>query len=977
MKKLLLNKLWLRVWLLVTVMTTALAGTVWADEVTLVSGSGTSGYAVPDGWTSSGTVAGGQYLKFDDGTITSPEFAPHTGLSFTYTVATFGSGTNHPLTIRILNASTNAVIVEKTTSTPTSSSYISTGSPLSLGDVDVAFKIQLYAPTGKGVRLRNYSIKGTPAGASGLEDNDLALTGAPIALNFDLYNNSSAQVINYTTSSTGAVTIADNDYASFDIDDENQTITVTPIAVTPSAQTITVNQAVDKDYDAGSATFTLTITDSTPIPTHTVTFSVNGVTSTQDFEEGAVVVFPNDPASVDNMVFKGWVSEAIEGTTNEAPIYVTSPIMGQNDVTYYAVFAEQLGSGDPSWTETALADLTASDIFVIVGGGYAMTNDNGTSSAPAAEAITVSAGKLTTPTPVPDNIKWNVTGNATDGYIFYPNGTTETWLYCNTTASTSSNNNMRVGTGNRKVFELNASGYLVTKDNNTTRYLSLYDNQDFRGYINTLNGAFVPVFYKYSSPISYSGYCTSFVVATVARPTIEVADNPFTFSTTATITCETEGAAIKYSYDGENWSNYEGALTITATTTIYAKAVKDETESSVASVTATKNLATPTVTVSGDLTLDLNGETDVNAGALTAAVTYNEAAVEGAVVTWTSSAPDVATIDENTGAVTIKTRGTVTFTAAYAGNSDYAEATGTKQFTVTDSKVPGSAGNPYTVAQARAAIDAGTGVTGVYATGIVSEIVTAFNPTYGNITYNISADGSTEGDQLQAYRGFSYNGDWFESAADIQLGDVVVIYGNLKNYKGTYEFNQENQLVSLVEAATVGSAGYTTYVTRKDVSFPAEVEAYIATTVNGAQEYVTLTQVNSAPKGTALVLKNEGTFTLNPTASPDDVTGNLLLASDGTVTGDESTIFALGKKNDEVGFYLVADGQTVPAGKAYLSVPAAVKGFLAFDFGDIDAIKTVQGAGLKDAAIFNLAGQRMSRMHRGVNLVNGKKIILK
>ena len=133
-----------------------------ADVVTLVSGSGTSGYTIPVGWESSGEVAGGGYLLINDGTITSPVFNPHTGLSFTYSVATFGSGTNHPLTIRILNASTNVVIVEETTATPESSSYINTGSPISLGDVDVPFKIQFYAPRGKGVRLRNYSITGTP-----------------------------------------------------------------------------------------------------------------------------------------------------------------------------------------------------------------------------------------------------------------------------------------------------------------------------------------------------------------------------------------------------------------------------------------------------------------------------------------------------------------------------------------------------------------------------------------------------------------------------------------------------------------------------------------------------------------------------------------------------------------------------------------------------------------------------------------------
>ena len=129
----------------------------------------------------------------------------------------------------------------------------------------------------------------------------------------------------------------------------------------------------------------------------------------------------------------------------------------------------------------------------------------------------------------------------------------------------------------------------------------------------------------------------------------------------------------------------------------------------------------------------------------------------------------------------------------------------TKEITLTQGgnpEAPGTENNPYTVAQARAAIDAETGVTGVYATGIVSEIVTAYNSQFGNISYNISADGSTTGDQLQAYRGKSYNGENFTSADDIQVGDIVVIYGNLKNYQGTYEFDSNNQLVSLQREKT-------------------------------------------------------------------------------------------------------------------------------------------------------------------------------
>ena len=109
--------------------------------------------------------------------------------------------------------------------------------------------------------------------ASGLENCDLALTDAPVELSFDLYNNSAAQIINYTTSSTGAVSVAASDYATFSVDQTNKTITVTPTAVTPSAQTITVSQAADETYDAGSTTFTLTVSDSTPFAGGDVTFT--------------------------------------------------------------------------------------------------------------------------------------------------------------------------------------------------------------------------------------------------------------------------------------------------------------------------------------------------------------------------------------------------------------------------------------------------------------------------------------------------------------------------------------------------------------------------------------------------------------------------------------------------------------------------------------------------------------------------------
>ena len=127
----------------------------------------------------------------------------------------------------------------------------------------------------------------------------------------------------------------------------------------------------------------------------------------------------------------------------------------------------------------------------------------------------------------------------------------------------------------------------------------------------------------------------------------------------------------------------------------------------------------------------------------------------------------------------------------------------TKEITLTqggDPNTPGTEDNPYTVAQARAAIDAGTGVTGVYVSGIVSQ-VDSYNSTYHSITYWISDDGTTTSDQFEVYSGKGINGADFSSVNDIKVGDVVVVYGDIKKYNSDYEFNYNNELVSLQRPA--------------------------------------------------------------------------------------------------------------------------------------------------------------------------------
>lgn len=103
----------------------------------------------------------------------------------------------------------------------------------------------------------------------------------------------------------------------------------------------------------------------------------------------------------------------------------------------------------------------------------------------------------------------------------------------------------------------------------------------------------------------------------------------------------------------------------------------------------------------------------------------------------------------------------------------------------------------YTPSEAIALIDAGKGLkTPVYVKGIVSKIVTKYSSSYGNITFNVSADGTEEGDQFQFYRNIkAENTPWTDEDIKPGVGDEVIGCGTLTKYNTTYEFNFNNYLV--------------------------------------------------------------------------------------------------------------------------------------------------------------------------------------
>lgn len=212
-----------------------------------------------------------------------------------------------------------------------------------------------------------------------------------------------------------------------------------------------------------------------------------------------------------------------------------------------------------------------------------------------------------------------------------------------------------------------------------------------------------------------------------------------------------------------------------------------------------------------------------------------------------------------------------------------------------------------------------------------------------------------------------------EVGADGEL-TIGIEYNHTTGADGSWVVVGNFRLTSLgaADVATVTEAGYATYVAPFDIKeIPAGVDAYAA---QDKGSYIHLEQVNAIPAGEAVVLKNEGSYTFYSTSSNVELgADNDLVAATEDVTAN-GTQYILGKKNDVVGFYKATSGSTIKAGKAYLVSSNSINA-LYFDEDEETAINNVNANVNENQSIYNLAGQRIMKMQRGVNIVNGNKVL--
>jgi hypothetical protein len=178
---------------------------------------------------------------------------------------------------------------------------------------------------------------------------------------------------------------------------------------------------------------------------------------------------------------------------------------------------------------------------------------------------------------------------------------------------------------------------------------------------------------------------------------------------------------------------------------------------------------------------------------------------------------------------------------------------------------------------------------------------------------------------------------------------------------------------------TITDAKFATFIAPADVTTEgSNTTAYKVTKLHDG--WVTMEEVAEVPAGAAVVVGADeaGTYTLKRNAAAA-LDGNILTYSaDPISVATAKTYYGLSKGSKGTGFYPVKVGATIAANKPYfLNEDAGAKDFYSL-FEDPTGIEGVIIEKLDGTQeIYNVRGQRLNKLERGINIVNGKKVILK
>lgn len=471
---------------------------------------------------------------------------------------------------------------------------------------------------------------------------------------------------------------------------------------------------------------------------------------------------------------------------------------------------------------------------------------------------------------------------------------------------------------------------------------------------------------------------------------------------------ELTGKTITYSKTGDDiFTSFDastGTLALNGkagTATVTASFSGDETyaaSSASYTITVQDNRATPTFTFGKEsYTFDL--------GATVAPFTNQLTAPEGVTVVYSSNS-EIATVNETTGEVNVNTAtvGKATVTATFAGNETYAPATVSYTIEVKKPMLP------PTFDFTQSENDYGSGATpgenyietSTWTSGKV-KMVTSKGNSQGFRWWQ-----KTDGTVLRSYDGcsltISVNKGLLINSIEFDgvISGFAADKGTLKSGKWTgsaqtvtFSFSAKKDIKSItvtyekdatftIETLTTAASGFATYAADYDVNYSALGLTTYAIALDEANNKVSYNRFEGVvPAGKAVLVQGTASTPYELTPAEEAVGETFstdLKASDGTVTAADNKIYAFGTLNGKSGFKLVNNGIKIPAKKGYLQLTgttAAKPTFFAFD-GIGTGISHIEAdAALENAAMYNLAGQRVDKSYKGVVIVNGKKMLRK
>ena len=192
---------------------------------------------------------------------------------------------------------------------------------------------------------------------------------------------------------------------------------------------------------------------------------------------------------------------------------------------------------------------------------------------------------------------------------------------------------------------------------------------------------------------------------------------------------------------------------------------------------------------------------------------------------------------------------------------------------------------------------------------------------------------------------------------------------------------ESTSLPAIDVTLAVGDAGYATFIAPFEYTVPAGVQAYTVDAVNANGIDLVMTEKTTVPANTPVVLYAESPVSTIVSGVSEAAGMNYTV---GLLTGVYGYLeitdgYVLQNQGGEVKFYAVSteNPMTVPANHAYLTVPGS-SDVKAFGFDAIStAIAKIEAEKAAKAGIYNLQGQQLNSLQRGINIVNGKKVLVK